>query len=253
MSRGRRQRSDVSSTRQAYASGAERSVRQLDELESLLGYRFRERAHLEQALVHRSYLNESDLPPEASNERLEFLGDAVLQLVVTRDLFRRFPDAPEGQLTQLRARVVSADGLAPVGERLQLGRFMWMGRGEQATGGRRRPLNLARAVEAVVGAVFVDSSYHVSERWLLRLLRSELAAATPSAQVLDAKSRLQQRAQAERNVLPVYRTVDVSGPPHARRFRVEVLLGDEVAGRGEGGSKQAAEQQAAAEALAILA
>jgi ribonuclease-3 len=225
----------------------------LDELETLLGYHFGERAHLERALVHRSYLNESTLPPDASNERLEFLGDAVLGLVVARDLFRRFPSAPEGQLSQLRAQVVSADALAPVGERLQLGRFMWMGRGEQATGGRRRPLNLARAVEAVMGAVFVDSSYHVTERWLLRLLRSELAAATPQAQTLDAKSRLQQRVQAERNVLPVYRTVEVSGPAHARRFRVEVLLGDDVVGRGEGGSKQAAEQQAASEALAILA
>jgi ribonuclease III len=222
-------------------------------LEQLLGYSFKAREHLERSLVHRSYLNESALPPAASNERLEFLGDAVLELVVTRYLFRRFPDAPEGQLTQLRASIVRSEGLSPVGDRLQLGHFMQMGRGEQATGGRRRPLNLARAFEAVVGAVFVDSSFHVTERWLLRILKDELAGATPEADVLDAKSRLQQRAQAERGVLPIYRTVEVSGPPHARRFHVQVLLGDEAAGHGEGLSKQAAEQQAAAAALAILA
>jgi ribonuclease III len=114
-------------------------------LEQLLGYSFKTREHLERSLVHRSYLNESALPPAASNERLEFLGDAVLELVVTRYLFRRFPDAPEGQLTQLRASIVRSEGLSPVGDRLQLGHFMQMGRGEQATGGRRRPLHLARA------------------------------------------------------------------------------------------------------------
>lgn len=249
MSRGRRHKAEETNEQTAPARASD----VLTALEGLLGYSFKSREHLERSLVHRSYLNESALPPAASNERLEFLGDAVLELAVTRYLFRRFPDAPEGQLTQLRASVVRAEGLSPVGERLQLGDFMQMGRGEQATGGRRRPLNLARAFEAVVGAVFLDSSFHVTERWLLRVLKHELDGATPESDVLDAKSRLQQRAQAERGVLPSYRTVEISGPPHARRFHVQVLLGEEAAGRGEGASKQAAEQQAAAAALAILA
>lgn len=223
----------------------------LDAVEAAIGYRFKDRSHLARSLVHRSYLNESDLPPAASNERLEFLGDAVLQLAVTRELYRRFPDATEGELTQLRASIVRAEALTPVGQRLRLGDFLQLGRGEHATGGRKRPLNLARAVEAVVGAVFVDSSYHVAERWVLRVLRAELSVVKPGGGV-DAKSRLQQRAQAERGVVPTYRLVEATGPSHARQFVVEALLGESVAGRGEGPSKQVAEQAAATEALAIL-
>lgn len=224
---------------------------ELDALEATLGYRFADRTHLARSLVHRSYLNEAGMPASASNERLEFLGDAVLQLAVTRALYRRFPEATEGQLTQLRAAIVRGEALTPVGERLKLGDYLRLGRGEQTSGGRRRPLNLARAFEAVVGAIFVDSSYHAAERWLLRVLKPELAAVVPGGGV-DAKSKLQHWSQAERGVLPIYRTVEERGPSHERLFIVEALIGDNVVGHGEGLSKQAAEQAAAAQALAIL-
>jgi len=224
----------------------------LDALQQRLGYRFRNVAYLRQALVHRSSLNETGMPTWASNERLEFLGDAVLELAVTRYLYDRYPRALEGQLTQVRAQIVQAPTLAKVAERLGIAPYLQMSRGELLSGRQHSPTILARAFEAIVGAVFVDSAYWRAERWLLRVLQPELAAASPERLALDPKSLLLQQVQSEFGLQPVYRTVLAEGPPHARTFHVEVLVADRVLGRGEGPTKQAAEQQAAERALAIL-
>lgn len=221
----------------------------LSPLEARIGRRFRDRRLLALALVHRSYLNEANLGASDSNERLEFLGDAVLGFVITRDLFRRFPEASEGQLTALRADLVRWETLAEVALRLDLGAALRMGRGEQRSGGRARPLNLARAFEALTGAVAEDGGLAVAERFIRRVMRPELAAASPIVGASDAKSRLQQLCQAQTGVTPAYRVVAVEGPDHDRRYRVEVVLGDEVLGSGSGSNKRIAERAAATAAL----
>lgn len=246
MSRGRRRR------RTAVSAAPVSPPADLGALQRRLGYRFRNVEHLRQALVHRSSLNETGMPAWASNERLEFLGDAVLELAVTRYLYGRYPRALEGQLTQVRAQIVQAPTLAKVAERLGIAPYLQMSRGELLSGRQHSRTILARTFEAIVGAVFVDSAYWRAERWLLRVLRPELEAASPERLALDPKSLLLQQVQSEFSLQPVYRTVLVEGPPHARTFHVEVLVGDRVLGRGEGPTKQAAEQQAAERALLVL-
>ncbi len=224
----------------------------LEQLEQRLGVRFRQRALLAQALVHRSHLNEARRPDEDSNERLEFLGDAVIGFVVARELYRRFPSAQEGQLTELRAHLVRWETLATVATRLDLGRHLVLGRGEEQTGGRNRPMNLARAFEAIVGAVIEDSedgSLNDAERLLLRELGPELATLSPNTDVADVKSRLQEWTQGRLGETPVYRTTGVEGPDHAREYRVQVLVGERVLGEGTGRTKRTAERAAAAEAM----
>lgn len=224
----------------------------LASLEQQLGIAFKRQPLLAQALVHRSYLNEAKRPDTDSNERLEFLGDAVIGYVIARELYRRFPEVPEGQLTELRAHLVRWETLAAVAGRLGLGRFLVLGRGEEQTGGRERPMNLARAFEAVVGAVLEDQGLRIAERFLLRVLAPELRELKPTSNVADIKSQLQEWLQAQLGETPVYRTVAVEGPDHARQYRIQVQLGDRVLGEGSGRNKRSAERAAAAEALARL-
>jgi ribonuclease-3 len=225
----------------------------LTALERRLGVTFRNRAMLAQSLVHRSYLNEARRPPEDSNERLEFLGDAVIGFVVARELYRRFPLASEGQLTELRAHLVRWETLATVANRLGLGGYLVLGRGEEQTGGRERPMNLARAFEAVVGAVMQDSTLRNAERFVLRELRPELNGLLPTTNVADIKSRLQEWAQATLGATPIYHTVGVEGPDHARSYRVQVEIAGRVLGEGAGRNKRTAERAAATQALGATA
>ncbi len=221
-------------------------------VEDRLGYRFNNPDLLRQALVHRSYLNENpgfDLP---DNERLEFLGDVVLSLVVAETLFRRFPDLPEGKLTRLRAWLVRTETLARWARELDLGADLLLSRGEEQTGGRSRPSSLASAFEAVLGAVYLDGGLEAVRRVLLPFVGRELAKLRDPDEVLDPKTRLQEVAQARWQVTPSYVTVHQSGPSHRRKFTVEVRLGDRVLATGQGDSKQAAEQEAARAALARL-
>ncbi len=221
-------------------------------LQKSLGITFRDVGLLRQALVHRSYLNESaDLPASASNERLEFLGDAVLGLVIAEELYRRHPEASEGRLTEMRAYLVRGAMLARIGEQLSLGDYLVLGRGEAQTGGRARALNLGRALEAVIGAYFLDAGLKPARRLILRLLGSELGAVDAGPE-LDAKSSLQQLAQAVLRVTPEYVTVAEEGPEHERAFVVEVRLGAGVAGTGRGRNKRIAQQEAAQNALLSL-
>src|SRR5579884_2834886 len=203
----------------------------LAELEAALGYRFRDRDLLAVALVHRSYLNEVRGAIE-SNERLEFLGDAAIGFVVARELYRRFPRVHEGQLTELRAHLVRWETLGAVGAKLGIGAHLLLSRGEERSGGRARPLILARAYEAVAGAILEDGGYQAVERFVMRTLRTEMRTLEADTNVSDVKSRLQNWAQARFGDAPTYHTIEVSGPDHARTYRVQARLGEQVLGEG---------------------
>lgn len=203
---------------------------------------------LEQALTHSSYLNENP-SASASNERLEFLGDAVLGLVVARLLFERCPGAGEGDLTRIRAEIVRGSTLARAAARIELGRFLVLGRGEEAAGGRTRDRNLAGALEALIGAVYLDAGFRAAAALIRRLLRDEIDRALREGARPDAKSSLQHLAQSRWHEAPEYVTVeDTADAPH-RRFVVEVKIAGLPRGRGEGRSKREAQQRAAEVAL----
>lgn len=213
---------------------------------------FRDPELLRQALVHSSYLHEHPRFSLPSNERLEFLGDALLGLVVAEHLFARFPLRPEGDLTRLRAALVAGESLAQVAEGLGLGHYLSLGKGEEQTGGRSRPANLAGVFEALLGAVFLDRGYRAAKALALRSLRPQLRAASAGEPPRDDKSLLQELSQARYKMAPSYRTVEAAGPNHARNFTVEVCLGAQVLAQGSGSSKRRAEQAAARAALAAL-
>jgi len=221
-------------------------------LEGRLGVKFKDPTFLRQALVHSSYVNENPgLEPE-SNERLEFLGDAVLGLVVADELYGAFPDQDEGKLTELRAHLVRRDTLAKAARRLQLGEELLLGRGEDAGGGRHRPTNLAHAYEAIVGAIFLDGGFAGARRFVQRSLKPDFEAITERAFPFDPKSRLQEISQSRYQTTPAYRLVGASGPDHARRYTVEAVVDGHALGSGEGSSKQQAEKEAARRALESL-
>jgi len=221
-------------------------------LQATLGVEFRDPSLLLQSLVHRSYLNETPDSPLASNERLEFLGDAVLGFVVAEEIYRRFPDLSEGELTKLRSALVRGETLSRVALTLNLGDYLYLGRGEEESGGRNRPRTMSCALEAVIGAVLVDQGLEAAKGFILMILGDELERAIEDKLIADYKSRLQQIIQLERKITPVYRTIEEVGPDHAKVFTVEVLAGDSILGQGCGRSKRAAEMEAAREALESL-
>lgn len=220
----------------------------LNALQKTLRVRFKDSSLLEQALVHTSYLNENPHLVLSSNERLEFLGDAVLGFIIAVELYRRFPDISEGEMTKLRASVVRRDALAHVARAIRLGDYLFLGRGEEASGGRRKPANLARALEALIAAIFLDRGLAVTRGFILRLVGRELNKGTES----DYKSRLQELLQAKQKSKPAYHVIAVAGPEHDRTFTVAVRVGGKVLGKGSGKSKKAAETKAARIALGRL-
>ncbi len=221
----------------------------LDALQAILDVDFKDESLFQQALVHRSYLNENSLLHLVSNERLEFLGDAVLGFVVASELYARFPDFSEGELTKLRSALVCGETLSRIAASLQLGDYLYLGRGEEESGGRSRSRNLSCTLEAVIGAVFLDQGLDVAKGLILKLLGSEFDGVVEDKFDADYKSRLQQIIQSERKITPVYRTIEEVGPDHAKVFTVEVLAGDAILGQGCGRSKRAAEMDAARHAL----
>jgi len=227
----------------------ERPERDLCLLENALGFRFRDRAVLQQAVTHSSYINESPRDPSGDNQRLEFLGDAILDFVVGDWLYSRYPDAREGELTSLRAEIVRTEGLAAFARALDLGEYLRLGRGEDSTGGRQRDANLCAAFEALVGAMYVDQGFDAVLTLVHRLLDERASAIDMQRQAKDAKSRLQELTQRYLHVTPTYRITDERGPDHARVFTAQAVVGDDVWGEGTGRSKQAAEQAAARKAL----
>jgi ribonuclease-3 len=221
------------------------------ELEARLGYTFRNAALCETAMTHTSWLNEAGQPNRSDNERLEFLGDAVLDLVVSDLLMRRFPDRREGDLSRSRAALVSETGLAHVAAALDVGRFILLGKGEERTGGRSRPSILANALEALMGAIYIDAGFDVAAAVSGRLFEGRMEDVDAHAR-LDYKSRLQERAQALWQMAPVYEVVAEGGPDHDKRFEVALSLGGRPYGRAVGRSKKEAEQGAAAAALEAI-
>lgn len=225
-------------------------MRDIQDLQKQLHLKFKTPALLKQALTHRSYINEHGQDADTGdNERLEFLGDAVLDFVVGDMLFQRYPDMPEGQLTRLRAALVRTESLADLARQVGLGEYMRMGKGEEASGGRDRQTNLCAAFEAVVGALYLDRGVEAVQKFAMPSLDALLEHVLALKLHLDARSLFQEWSQAERNQTPVYQTVSATGPDHQKEFIVEVVIGDLVAGRGEGRSKHTAAQAAARDAL----
>lgn len=222
---------------------------ELGELQQKIKVSFKEPALLEQALLHMSYINENSGNGKVSNERMEFLGDAVLGLVIAEKLYHDFPELDEGEMTRLRAAVVSRDTLARIARTVNLGDFLYLGKGEEASGGRSKPSNLARALEAVIAAIFLDQGLGAARDFILELFGAELEKAINQDAGVDYKSRLQELMQSERQQTPTYRIVEVQGPDHAREFTVEVMVGKRVLGQGKGRSKKTAEEEAARFAL----
>lgn len=206
---------------------------------------------LREALTHASYLNETDATGP-SNERLEFLGDAVLGMVIALEIYRLYPAVGEGELTRMRAEVVRGSTLAAAARRLALGEHLILGRGEEAGGGRSRDRNLAGAFEAVIGAVYLDQGYRTARALTRRLLGPELLQIKREGAQLDPKSALQHMVQARWHEPPEYVTVEAAADDHPRRFIVEVRAAGATLGRGAGRKKSEAQREAAREAIARL-
>jgi ribonuclease-3 len=220
-------------------------------LQKALGISFNNPPLLEQALVHSSYLNENPAIT-ASNQRLEFLGDAVLGLVIAQELYRRLPQSSEGKMTELRSLLVRGDALSHLARSISLGSYLYMGKGEEASGGRDKPANLAGALEAVMGAIFLDQGFNMARDFILKLMDKEIKKALSQGIAPDYKSQLQELIQARHQPAPTYQVIEATGPDHDRSFTVEVRLGDTVLGRGRGKSKKSAEEEAARSALQQL-
>ena len=225
-------------------------------LETALGYTFRDRGLLEHALTHRSRVHEDASGGVVDNESLEFLGDAVLGLIIADRLFREFPDYDEGRKSKLRALLVSGPALARRGERLGLGEHLILGRGEEKTGGRDKPSLIANTFEALIAAVYLDGGLQAAEGFVEGQFRETLddvrAGRMVTGVVADHKSVLQEWLQANGRQLPEYRLVAEHGPDHRKLFEVELWVGEEAVARAEGRNKKEAEQQAAATALGAL-
>lgn len=224
-----------------------------EQLEAALGYTFRDPALLRLSLTHPSLAHEAGVGTlQHHNQRLEFLGDAVLQLVITAELYRKFPGSGEGPLTQARAQMVNRTSLASQGRRLNLGDHLILSRGEHSTGGRTRASTLADAFEAVMGAVFLDAGYEASQALILRLFREALGELNQLPNLDNPKGELQERLQAKSPEPPRYEQISVSGPDHFRQFESAVFHSGIELGRGVGRSKKLAESAAALVALERL-
>jgi ribonuclease-3 len=223
-----------------------------NDLQKTLGVPFQQQELLTQALTHSSYANENPGIAPASNERLEFLGDAVLGLIVAENLFRDFPAMAEGEMTRLRSILVKQETLAQVAESIKLGAYLYLGKGEESSGGRDKPANLARALEALIAAVYLDHGYAVTEQFVLEILDAELLKTLYQGTIIDYKSQLQELLQAKAQQTPVYNLIETEGPDHDKEFTVEVKLGNDVLATGVGRSKKKAETEAARIALKNL-
>ena len=223
---------------------------ELNEFSGRLGVEFRDMSLLSRALTHRSYLNENPGAALEDNERLEFLGDAVIDFIVAGFLYHRFPEMDEGELTALRAALVRAESLAGFARQFDLGRYLRLGLGEEENGGRERTPLLCATFEAVAGAIYLDHGLNAVRPLIERLIRPALEEIQAGELHKDAKSEFQVWAQARFNVTPHYRVSGSEGPDHARTFTVQVVVGQDIWGEGRGRSKQVAAQAAAAEAMA---
>lgn len=217
-------------------------------IEEVLQVSFKDPELVKRAFIHRSYINEHPKAGLEHNERLEFLGDAVLELVVTDHLYRNYEN-PEGELTSWRSALVKTESLAGVAERLDLGQYLLMSHGEVKSGGRARTALLANMIEAIIGAMYIDQGYDAAAGFIQRELIMGLPDILASGAYIDAKSKFQEVAQERDGVTPHYEVLAEVGPDHDKIFTVGVYLGSKELGRGDGASKQAGQQAAAADAL----
>ncbi len=220
-------------------------MQDLFSLEQKLSFEFRNKDLLLQALTHRSYLNENPGFGLGHNERLEFLGDAVLELVVTEALYEKFPEKPEGELTSFRAALVNSNMLADLSVELGVNEFLVLSRGEAKDQGRARQYILANTFEAIVGAMYLDQGYDAVEKFIGRALLPRIEAVVREKLYKDPKSLFQEEAQERAGITPHYDVLSEFGPDHDKQFVVGVFLGDELVAKGEGPSKQIAQEEAA--------
>ncbi len=221
-------------------------------LQKVLDIRFKDPSLLQQALIHSSYTNENPDTAPVPNERLEFLGDAVLGTIIAEKLYQLLPDATEGELTRLRAALVRRTTLYRLARTIGLSEYLYLGRGEEASGGRHKSNNLAGAMEAVIAAIFLDRGFSAATDFVLCLFDTDLKESARKGAGIDYKSQLQQLTQSRQQETPAYRIVQASGSSHDPLFTAEVFIGDTILGRGCGKSKKLAEAEAAHSALEQL-
>lgn len=232
---------------------AKKSKRYLEALQKNLNYEFKDIKLLETALTHSSYANEHNMKTTENNERLEFLGDAIVSLIVSRYLYKKYPHYPEGELTKIRASVVCESSLAFIAKQINLGDFLLLGKGEESTGGRERESILGDASEALVGAVYMDSDFETTSRLLLDKFENDLVHAVAKGSLfIDYKTDLQENLQKKKRVKIEYSVAKEEGPDHSKVFHINVIIDGNVIGKGSGRNKKEAEQMAAKEALLIL-
>jgi len=222
------------------------------DLQNTLGIKFKDPGLLEQALVHSSYAHENPETAPVSNERLEYLGDAVLGLLFADMLFAKFPQHQEGQLTRFRSLLVRRSTLYRVALKVGLGDYLYLGRGEESSAGRHKPANLASALEAVIAAVYLDKGLNTTRSFIIKLFEEEIDNLLNQESTDDYKSLLQETVQAKKQLTPVYNIVESSGPDHKKMFIAEVSIGEQVIAQGSGASKKKAESEAARIALDLL-
>lgn len=220
-----------------------------DNLEEKIKIRIKDKDLLKTAFIHRSYLNEHPEEKLPSNERLEFLGDAVLGLIISKYLYENYPQNPEGDLTNFRSSIVNSRSLAQVATSLKLGEYLYLSRGEEATGGRNRQYILANTFESLVGAIFLDQGIQVTQKFIISHLVPSLSEIIKKKLYKDFKSLLQEKSQEDLGITPTYKVLEEKGPDHSKMFRIGVRIGDKTTSEGVGKSKQEAEQQAARSAL----
>ncbi|MBW2557791.1 MAG: ribonuclease III [Deltaproteobacteria bacterium] len=230
----------------------EERIENLESLSEMLSYTFSEITLLDMALTHSSYANENSGPARRDNERLEFLGDAVLELCMSDILIKRFPDYAEGQLSKVRAAMVSEQPLAGLAREYRIGDFMLLSRGEENSGGRNKDSILGNAVEAIIGAIYLDGGYESALRFIRVTFESLVDEWIESPIYLDYKSLLQEASQGRFRLVPQYRITGESGPDHDKTFKIEASIGDIVSTIGTGKNRKDAEQDAAGKALRKL-
>ncbi len=227
-------------------------MQSLDRFEKILGIKFKDEALIREALTHRSYLNEHPHWAWGQNERLEYLGDAVLELSVSRFLFDAFPEFPEGRLTGLRAALVNYRMLSKIASEISLDTFLYMSKGEAKDSDKAKEIIMANAIEAVIGAIYLDQGYDVTDAFVEKFVMAHLNEVLNFGLEKDPKSRLQEVVQEREKVTPTYRVLKEEGPDHKRTFYVGVFFGDRLVEKGVGTSKQEAETDAAENAMKAL-
>ncbi len=223
----------------------------IKDLEKTLGIQFKDNSLLKRALTHRSYLNENR-DVEKNNERLEFLGDAVLELIVSDHLYSNYPNRPEGELTSFRSAIVRTESLADASRELEYGKYLRMSKGEEETGGRDKDYILANTFEAVLGAIYLDQGYEQCKKLVDKILISKIKNIVERRLDIDSKTKIQEIAQAKYKETPTYEVLKEYGPDHNKKFVVGVKLGNKIIGKGKGESKQKAEEAAAQKGLKYI-